>query len=227
MLPEARAVLFATIERLTACNWLLLTKRPENIYRMAPASWLMNWPDHVWVGTTVENQKRLNERWDHIRNIPAAVIFFSAEPLLEGLNFNRVEVKAPGAGGTCYLDIMNGAGCSVGGSWPTRKVDWVICGGESGSKARPFDLAWAREMRDQCKAGGIPFFLKQLGTVPMELESDWRGRVVTRTLNFRNRDRVPAGFVPLKFHDGHGGNWDEWPADLRVREVPRPAEVRT
>ncbi len=79
---------------------------------------------------------------------------------------------------------------------PLEGIDWVICGGESGSAANPFDLAWARELREQCREAEVAFFVKQLGSNPVE------------------------DGEPLKLKDGHGGDWNEWPDDLRIRELP-------
>ena len=75
-------------------------------------------------------------------------------------------------------------------------LDWVIQGGESGNSPRPFDVAWARQMRDRCRKEGVAYFLKQLGSNPN------------------------AEGEPLSFKDQHGGDWSEWPDDLRIREVP-------
>ncbi|MDA7880905.1 phage Gp37/Gp68 family protein [Akkermansiaceae bacterium] len=75
-------------------------------------------------------------------------------------------------------------------------IDWVIVGGESGSHARPFDLNWARDIQAQCKEAGVTFFMKQLGA-----------------------NITDDGF-PLKVRDPHGGDWEEWPTDLREREFP-------
>lgn len=75
---------------------------------------------------------------------------------------------------------------------------WIILGGESGNAAHkhPFNLSWAREIRDQCLAVGAPFFLKQLGASAYQ------------------------GLTPLNLRDSHGGDWAEWPLDLRIRQVP-------
>ena len=119
----------------------ILTKRPGR----AAAWWLQNadlfpdgWPDNVWIGTSVESQKYA-PRLTVLARIPAAVRFVSAEPLLEQTDLSY------------WLD--EGA------------VQWVIVGGESGPRARPMDLDWARDLRDQSTAAGVPFFLKQLGGV--------------------------------------------------------------
>lgn len=137
-----RAELWPVIERATNLDFLLLTKRPENILRMVP--WDFNWPAHVWVGTSVENQACADERIPHLLAVPAKVRFLSVEPML----------------GSVFL---------LGGyeDHPSRTpvvdgIHWVIVGSESGKGARPFDLAWARSLRDQCKAAGVAFFVKQL-----------------------------------------------------------------
>lgn len=77
-----------------------------------------------------------------------------------------------------------------------RGIDWVVVGGQSGAHSRPFDLSWAVALRDQCSQQGVAFFLKQLGRSPQR-----QG-------------------VPLKLKDTHGGDWSEWPEQLRVRDLP-------
>jgi protein gp37 len=81
-------------------------------------------------------------------------------------------------------------------------LGWLIVGGQSGDGARPFDLAWARRAVGACRRDGVPCFIKQLGA------NAWDG----------------GRRVPLR--DGHGGDWNEWPADLWVRKMPRPARAR-
>jgi protein gp37 len=132
--------LWHLIDQTPNLDWLLLTKRPQNIAKMLPVPesgtppWGDGWPN-VWLGTTTENQDEYNRRWPHLAAIRAAVHFISYEPAL-----------GP-------LDI-----------WATGTVpDWVIAGGESGPKARPMHPAWARSLRDQCAAAGVPFHLKQHG----------------------------------------------------------------
>lgn len=89
-------------------------------------------PPNVWVGTTVETKKMMAARLPHLMAINAPVRFLSVEPQLE-----RIPLRGPPG------------------------VDWVIVGAESGPSRRPFDLDWARLLRDQCQIAGIPFFLKQ------------------------------------------------------------------
>ncbi len=133
VVAHERTKLWALIEHTPSLNWLLLTKRPENILAMVP--WRGLFPDWVWVGTSVERQKRAVQRLPALMEVPAVVRFVSAEPLLEPLDLSP---------------------------WLPR-LQWVICGGESGKEARPFDLDWARVLRDQCAAARVPFFFKQVG----------------------------------------------------------------
>ena len=117
----------------------VLTKRPGR----AVAWWGHNqeryggvWPDGVWIGTSVENQKYA-PRITVLARLPAPVRFVSAEPLLGPVNLTQ---------------------------WLTQgDLRWVIAGGESGRSARPMDLEWARDLRDQAVGAGVAFFLKQLG----------------------------------------------------------------
>jgi protein gp37 len=130
---EARERLWVLIEQTPWLNWLLLTKRPQNILKMSP--WGEQWPDHVWVGTSAGTQRRADDEIGLLLDVPAAVHIVSVEPQLEFVNLRP------------YLD----------------RLGWVICGGESGPQARPFDLAWARDLRDQCHAAHVPFYFKQVG----------------------------------------------------------------
>lgn len=133
--------LWDLIEETPWLAWQLLTKRPENVGAMAP--WV-EWPANVWLGVSVENM-RFTNRVDVLREIPAAVRFVSAEPLLSTLFGPAVRNRRP-------LDLEG--------------VDWLIAGGESGAGARPTEESWLRELRDACHDGGVAFFLKQLGGWP-------------------------------------------------------------
>lgn len=154
-LLEERARLFALIVSTPHLTWQLLTKRPENVRRMVPSSWLMapattagnllvapvdvaepGWPANVWIGTTVEDQTRAEERIPFLLEIPAPVRFLSCEPLLGALDLSRF--------------LWTGLG-------------WIIAGGESGNGFRPLDLDFARDLRDQARAAEVPFFFKQVG----------------------------------------------------------------
>lgn len=151
-------------------DWLLLTKRPENAQRLIDRAhdgdggkWTNGigqysgkLPSNVWIGTSVENQQTADERIPELLKIPAAVRFLSIEPLL----------------GCVDLSLWLGAGYVTLGAngkitpvnVPINKpIHWVIVGGESGSNARPMHPDWARALRDQCQAAGVPFFFKQWG----------------------------------------------------------------
>lgn len=156
----------------------VLTKRPQRM-----ADWTYRYYDcdhggnltstcphcapypNVWLGTSIEND-RYAFRADHLRNARAHLRFVSAEPLLGPLP---------------SLDLTG--------------IDWLIVGGESGPRARPFDLAWARDLRDRCAAAGTKFFMKQAG----ELWAMEQGVHAT---------------------DRHGVDMENWPEDLRVQEMP-------
>lgn len=89
MLAPWRADLWRTIEACDGLDWQLLTKRPENILAMVPESWRAAWPAHVWIGTTVEDQRRAEERIPHLLAVPARVRFLSCEPLLEEVDLSE------------------------------------------------------------------------------------------------------------------------------------------
>ena len=140
-------------------DWLLLTKRPENVTAIAADMWVrfggptVPLPPNVWVGASVENQQAADERIPHLLKVPAAVRFLSCEPLL-----GAVDIR----------EHLNGdsTGRETGGpqGWqPGPAVDWVIVGGESGHGARPMHWHWAHSLRDQCQAAGVPFHFKQWG----------------------------------------------------------------
>lgn len=168
-------------------DWLLLTKRPQNVARMVP--WgcanplfetelsitkpgealpleVIPWPRNVWIGTTVEDQRAADERIPILERLPAAVRFLSVEPQLGRVRF--------------------GSG---------RAIDWVICGGESGKQARPFDLNWAFDLQEHCNFYGIAFFMKQLGSNPLIDGKDYAS--------------IGKGDDPMG-----------WPVGLRQRDFP-------
>lgn len=136
-LSDARLRLWALIEDTPHLDWLLLTKRPENITAMIPAAWHLDPLPHVWMGTSVEDQKRADERLPILRNLPARVRWLSAEPLVGPITFRSL-----------------------------HKIDWVIVGGESGPECRPMELGWARDIRRHCHLAEVAFFMKQLGGYP-------------------------------------------------------------
>ena len=139
-LVEHRDRLVELIAETPHLIWLLLTKRPENVAHLVESyGWVGDtfggWPGNVWIGTTVEDQQRADERLPHLAALPAPVRFLSCEPLLGD------------------VDLLN----------HVESVDWVIVGGESGPRHRPMDLDHARNLRQQCLVWDVPFFFKQVG----------------------------------------------------------------
>lgn len=173
------------IQQTPHLDWLLLTKRPQNISKMLPTeeigapAWGNGWPN-VWLGTTAENQAEADRRIPHLLAAPAAVRFLSCEPLLGALDLTHIPLvpRVPGSlragihinalagryveSGLDYIGPwdINGP-CPT--DWPARRLNWVIAGGESGPGARPMHPDWARSLRDQCRGAGVPFFFKQWG----------------------------------------------------------------
>jgi protein gp37 len=121
---------FEVMRRADQHVFQVLTKRHE---RLAELAVQLDWPPNVWMGVSVEN-RRFAQRVDHLRQVPAAVRFISAEPLLGPLD---------------GLDLAG--------------IHWLIAGGESGPKHRPVHADWVRQLRDCCVAEGVPFFFKQWG----------------------------------------------------------------
>lgn len=140
-------------------TWQILTKRPERILAHLPADWGDGWP-HVWLGVSIEN-RRFVDRAERLRQVPAAVRFISAEPLLGPLFYD--------AGDMGLEEWPEYTGWADGHGGPELDLwgfDWLIAGGESGAKARRMDLEWVRAIRDHCDSNGVAFFLKQLGGHP-------------------------------------------------------------
>ena len=157
---------------------------------------------HVWLGVSVEDQATADERIPLLLQMPAALRFVSYEPALGPVNLwpwlNDPETYSAGGG------FIAGDGDWKGPS----PIGWIIVGGESGPKARVFDVAWAAQTVGQCKDAGVPCFVKQLGAQPITNNDhpisggmDWE-----------------LGRIPLKHPKG--ADPSEWPADLRVQQYP-------
>lgn len=155
-LNEAREMLWDACQFVTNLDILILTKRPQNVRRMVRASWLQSWPAHVWIGTTIGTQQAADERIAELLCVPARVRFLSCEPLLGPVNLfaAKGDPRNSGFALTDGFGRVDGEGLGI---------HWVICGGESGPKARPMHPDWARKLRDQCADAGAAFFFKQWG----------------------------------------------------------------
>lgn len=181
---EWRKDLFDLIEATPNLSWLLVTKRIGNVPKMAYRWMLKEWPANVRLLITVVNQEEAD------RDIPKLLALnvkngISYEPALGPIDFTQWTAhRYPGSG---------------------RTIEWVIIGGEStqgGAQARPFDIGWAYNTIDQCKAAGIAVFVKQIGSAPFV--------------------RPDGRIIDLAFHltDRSGANPADWHQDLRVQEFP-------
>jgi protein gp37 len=148
------------------------------------------WPSHVWLGTTVEDEKHADKRIPELLKVPAKVRFLSVEPLLGEVDLEPW-VRAGGPQWQCsycrtyhyeFGDPYGRGDCprckevgALSGSHELNgkgAVSWAIVGGESGKGARPMHPDWVRSIRDQCVAAGVPFFFKQWGEWASVLDRD-------------------------------------------------------
>jgi protein gp37 len=188
-LNEQRTRLWQLIDQTPSLDWLLLTKRPQHIRRMTP--WNNDWPDNIWVGTTVENQRLAELRLPELLKVPARVRFLSCEPLLGPLNLQ---------------------------SWFSRRgyhpIDWIIAGGESGSYSRPMHPDWASGLLEQCKEAEVPFHFKQWGHwAPAELLQVDTPVTMLEFENDRSVPMIPAG-KKLAGRTLEGTTWNGLPCQL-------------
>jgi protein gp37 len=131
-----RRDLFTLIRETPSLDWLLLTKRPQNIKKMLPPDWGEEGYHNVWLGFTAEDQDRYDQRWKVLAAVPAVVRFVSYEPAIGPLRLSDAELQP----------------------------DWLISGGESGPGARPMNPQWARDVVADCRRLGITPFFKQWGS---------------------------------------------------------------
>lgn len=134
---------FNVIEDTPQHSYQILTKRSKRLAELADT---LPWPDNLWAGVSIETQN-YTFRADHLRQVPAAIRFISAEPLL----------------GPLEVDLSG--------------IDWLIVGGESGAGARPIEAQWVRDLRDNAIAANTAFFFKQwAGFRPKQLGRELDGR---------------------------------------------------
>jgi protein gp37 len=188
-LDARRERLWHVIESTPNLDWLLLTKRPEKVAKLAP--WTTAWPRNVWLGSTAENQRWLDKRMPSLLAAGAHTLFLSCEPLLGPLDL-RTWVRSDG-----------------------RAVDWVIGGGESGHDSRPMNPEWVRDLRDQCLELGIRFHFKQWGNWrPESASTTERGQ--RKTLFMSDGNRITVVNVGKKDAGRllDGRQWDEFPRKI-------------
>lgn len=195
-------VLTKRAERMAGyCSSLVEASRLRNQNHLAAREHfdflLHGMPKNVWLGVSVEDQPRADERIPHLLKCPATVRFLSVEPLLGAVDLANVRHSD----GEHVTDALNGETVYLPSTCIDQAVgiDWVIVGGESGPRARPCDLKWIHDIVMQCGDAGVPVFVKQVGSKPEN--SDFALR---------------CGDV----QDRKGGDMAEWPEALRVREFP-------
>lgn len=247
-MDDLRRFLFKLIDRTQNLDWQLVTKRPENVSRMwrpfngSPVPGMPGtYRPNVWIMTSVSNQATADAMIPELlkcRDL-VPVLGLSAEPLLGPIDFRKFigyakyEGNVPGQcvnidGETWHSDDYKCRTCGWGypndPDNPKRVpwIDWVIVGGESGHGARVCDIGWIRSIRDQCKDANVACFVKQLGA-----NVEWSGMqggymdgVPDVWPNDGNNVDTRRGNWRKILIDPKGGDWNEWPEDLRVREYP-------
>lgn len=176
-----RVDLLRLIEATPDVDWLLLTKRIGNVDRLLDEAAhlmpeVMKWPlPNVWLGATVVNQAEADRDIPKLLAVPARVRFLSIEPMLGPIDLREIPLFGSGHHELDPIVLANVLQRAEAYP-PLPSVDWVICGGESGPKARPMHPDWARSLRDQCAAAGVPFLFKQWGEwIPGESEASADG----------------------------------------------------
>ncbi|MBD2437402.1 phage Gp37/Gp68 family protein [Nostoc sp. FACHB-110] len=144
---------------------------------------------NVWIGTTVENQAMANKRIPLLLQIPAVIRWLSVEPLL-----GEIDLREAGMIQRLISDNYEWENIS-------EEISWVVVGGESGSGARPCNLAWMRSLARQCQDAEVPAFVKQLGSRPFYLKCGEK--------------------YPYKISDKKGGVITDFPEDLQIRQFPK------
>ncbi len=195
---EWRASAWEVIRDTPEFQYQILTKRADKILDMLPDDWGPDY-DHVWIGVSMEDQKSFNERIQHLAKVPAKIKFISAEPLISSINMlYPEEIHPPKHSFESYSSSSMLAPPENPPLLHEAGIKWVIVGGESGNengkhKYRPCQVEWIADIVSQCTWIDVPVFVKQMGT---QLYKD------------------------LDLSDRHGGNMEEWPSHLQVRQFP-------
>lgn len=218
---------FGVMTQATHHTFQILTKRPERMRQFCvdwcrPPAGPPHILKHIWLGVSVEDQATADARIPLLIQTPAAVRFVSVEPLLAPIHLGFKDFEREWAEeidrhhGFLDVDFDDPISGDPQAAYQqryvlveterrvqqlcSRGIGWVIVGGESGPQARPCDVEWIRSVIQQCRAAGVPCFVKQLGSRPTGTGRPWCDQ--------------------HGFEDPKGGNMAEWPEDLRVREYP-------
>jgi protein gp37 len=180
---------------------------------------------NIWVGVSVEDQQRADLRIPLLLRTPAAVRFLSCEPLLAPVILHKYLAECECGHGHGFTACPHTGGvalrchhpdCPCPGLRPC--LHWVIVGGESGPHARPCDVQWVRSLVEQCRAARVACFVKQLGARSIGWH-DLTCAITERCGNVSGPEHGPE--VPARLRDSKGGDMQEFPEDLRVRQFPR------
>lgn len=198
---------------------------------------------NVWCGVSVEDQESARARVPDLVDTHAAVRFLSCEPLLGPVNIREwlMQGNDPGKCGNCGR-VHGFTRCpNYGGIAPTDErgcssfkrtdfaIDWVIVGGESGPGARECRVGWVRSIVEQCKAAHVPVFVKQLGAHVIDRNDagfdgtepdNWPDGTETDDWHEDPARQYQGADARILLADPKGGDLDEWPEDLRIREFP-------
>lgn len=170
------------------------------------------WPlPNVWLGVSVEDQERADERIPELLKVPAAVRFLSCEPLLGPIGLTMLHHDR-----ITNIDCLRGLHGIPIPHAEGPKVDWVIVGGESGPNARPMHPEWARSLRDQCQSAGVPYHFKQWGEWTEELFTDEHAAIPDkRAFAFDESGLMVRVGKKAAGRILDGRTWDEFPEVLR------------
>lgn len=208
--------MFAVMAMSGQHTFQVLTKRPERMrewfegarrakviaqmYASGATFAAIPWPlPNVWLGSSCEDQATADERIPHLLATPAAIHFLSCEPLLGPIDLGHLP-SASGIGR--HLDALGNAGVDPGALVP-HKIDWVICGGESGPNARPMHPDWARALRDDCDNAGVPFHFKQWGEWAPGENADLSAARSERTASWNGKHWDLGMLTPTQSQETH------------------------
>jgi protein gp37 len=218
---------FQTMSFCPQHTFMVLTKRPKRIFKIINEIMLAlkERPlPNLWLGVSVEDQNTAEERIPWLLETPAAVRFISVEPMLGPVNLARVRwariavdksnydlfgAPAPDEIWSCRNVLQSKPGDQY--NKPMIGLNWIICGGESGPDARPMNPDWARSLRDQCVAGGVPFFFKSWGRwVPFDQTNYHNIAISPKIEELGSLEMIQT---KIGFHERllDGEQWDQFP----------------
>lgn len=236
---DDRRRLFELIDSTPNLDWLILTKRPENIRKLMPLHYevgthrlLCDVRENLWLGVSVENQEQADKRIPELLKVPAHVRFLSCEPLLGSLDLTVVGCPYCGQSKNAWAPnyvVCQNCGREVEYPRELQRIDWVIVGGESGPKARPCRTSLVRNVVVQCQESNVACFVKQMGANVIDRNDMISGDEPTdwpETTECKFGEKYQGADVRILLKNAKGGNPGEWPEDLRVRQFPAMRDSR-